>query len=133
MEPTLRDGDLVAIARARGEPRRGSVALVDTGDLASARWQIKRVVGLPGDRLELRDGLLYVNGSHHPEPYLNGLPAYLGTEAHSWELAAGECFLLGDNRVHSSDSRRYGPVSTGQIAGVVFARLWPRPRFFFSR
>lgn len=133
MEPTLRDGELLAIARARGAPRGGSIALVDTGEAAAARWQIKRVVGLPGDWLELRDGLLYINGSHHPEPYLNGLPAYLGTEAHSWELADGECFLLGDNRVHSSDSRMYGPISTARIAGVLLARLWPRPRFFFGR
>lgn len=133
MEPTLRDGELLAIARARGAPRRGSVVLVETDEPAPARWQIKRVVGLPGDRLELRDGLLFINGSHHPEPYLNGLPAYLGTEAHSWEMAAGEFFLLGDNRVHSSDSRKYGPISTTQIAGVVLARLWPRPRLFFSR
>ena len=131
MEPALRDGDLALVVKRRRSLVRGRIVVVmaaaDEGD-GGAAFRVKRVVGLPGERVEFRDGSLFINGVHFPEPYLGGLPANAGLRADSWTLGADEYFLMGDNRARSHDSRRYGPAREADVVGTVFARV-RLPRF----
>ena len=130
MEPALRDGDLTLVAKRRRRLARGRVAVVRAPSAGAGGMMIqaKRVVGLPGERVEMRDGSLFIDGAHHPEPYLGGLPANVGLAAAAWTLGADEYFVMGDNRAHSADSRRYGPIRADDIIGAVVARIWPPRR-----
>lgn len=125
MEPSFFDGDVLLVAGPRRDLRRGEVVIVRIPDSSGAGWQVKRIVGLAGDRVSFECGLLYINGLHYPEPYLGGLPADLGARSRSWHVRSGECMVMGDNRVHSSDSRESGPVPLTSLTGVVVMRLWP--------
>ena len=127
MEPSLYDGDLLLVTASRLAPRRGRMVIIDTPRENGPRWQVKRVVGLPGDSLAFEDGLLFINGIQHPEPYLRRLPAYLGLDRTSFQVGDGRYFVMGDNRAHSEDSRAFGAIGASLIAGVVAARLWPWP------
>ncbi len=127
MEPSLYDGDLLLVAPPRRALRRGRMVVIDTPCENGLRWQVKRIVGLPGDRLAFEDGLLFINGAPHTEPYLQGLPAYLGLDSASFNIGDRHYFVMGDNRAHSVDSRSFGPIEASLIAGVVAARLWPWP------
>ena len=128
MEPSLFDGDVLLVRRLQREPIRGDVVVVNASGAADEGWQVKRVIGLAGDRVSFKCGLLHVNGLHHPEPYLGGLPADLGTESKSWQVGRDECVVLGDNRAHSTDSRDWGPISLTRLAGVAAIRVWPLQR-----
>jgi signal peptidase I len=91
---------------------------------------IKRVIGVGGDTIELRDGSVYVNGTKLAEPYVyeeNGLPqptdSFNGTDR--WLVPDGELFLMGDHRGNSSDSREGGPVPIDAVIGRAWLRYWP--------
>ena len=89
---------------------------------------LKRVVGLPGERIEQTEGLLLIDGGRLTEPYLQGLPSMVGLEENTWTLADEEYFVLGDNRAHSTDSREFGPVRDEDIVGTALFRYWPLHR-----
>ena len=128
MSPTLRDGDVALVAKRGRSLSRGRIAVVRADAAAGAAGgmvQVKRVVGLPGERVELREGSLFIDEAHRPEPYLGGLPANVGLDRAEWRLGAGEYFVMGDNRARSVDSRRYGPVGEDAVLGVLAARIWP--------
>ncbi len=109
-------------------PERGDIVALHAPN-ARGRRDVKRVIGLPGERVALREGMLYVNGRELAEPYLGGLPSSIGLGEASWRLGVGEYILLGDNRAHSTDSRSYGPVDSSRIIGRVWLRYWPPARF----
>ena len=96
---------------------------------------IKRVIGLPGDQVELRDGKVYVNGVALDEPYIfkdNGVP--VTTEPSSggpsqWLVPQGELFVMGDHRDNSEDSRTFGPIETSSVIGRAWLRYWPIDTF----
>ncbi len=93
-------------------------ALVTFREFDSGNLSVKRVCGLPGDRVAIRDGRLYVNNRRVVEPYLDhrtvdGL--YFGPV----RVPAGTVFLLGDNRAGAEDSREYGPVPLSNLVGRV--------------
>ena len=126
MAPTLGSGHLL-LMRPGGPPSglsRGDLVIVRDQRDPKSRY-LKRVVGLPGERIQLFEGLLYVDGGHLAEPYLGGLPASLGLEDKVWGLGEGEYFVMGDNRARSTDSRAFGPVDAGLIVGKVWFRYWP--------
>ncbi len=125
MEPSLFDGDVLLVTERRRRLRRGDVVIVSSPDAVDVGWHVKRIVGLAGDRVSFECGLLYVNGEHHPEPYLGGLPADIGLRSRSWLVGHDECVVLGDNRAHSTDSRDFGPVPVTRLAGVLVMKLWP--------
>ena len=129
MIPSLRDGDyLLAREHAEGKPSplsRGNIVVVAVG----GKSRLKRVVGLPGERITFTDGMLLVNGDKLTEPYLRGLPPYLGLEHSEFVLDGEEYFVMGDNRAHSTDSRDYGPVRRAQIEGRAVCRIWPPRRW----
>jgi signal peptidase I len=99
---------------------------------------IKRVIGLPGDTVELRDGLVYVNGVKLNEPYI-----YTGADgiqqqsfptaggASQWVIPAGELFVMGDHRENSADSRNFGPIMISDVVGRAWLRYWPFDRLGF--
>ena len=125
MEPLLCDGDVALAFPPRRSLERSAIAVIRWPEFGCPEYRIKRIVGLPGESVALEDGLLFIDGAHHREPYLRGLPASVGVDAASWTLGAAECFALGDNRAHSVDSRRFGPVPTSAIVAIVATRIWP--------
>lgn len=86
---------------------------------------IKRIIGLPGDTVEIRDAQVYVNNQKLDEPYINEPCLPDRCQDNTWELATDEYFMMGDNRNHSSDSRFFGPVKRRFIVGEALVRYWP--------
>jgi signal peptidase I len=121
MRPTLGPGQRVAVAPLVRPPRRGDLVVVSRRDLEV----VKRVVGLPGERVRLRDGRLEVDGQAVPEPYLTG-----GSGAGELDLRLGpaEYLVLGDHRAASTDGRDFGPVGADALLGRVVFAYWPPRR-----
>ena len=116
------------------DPERGEVVVFETPPEARERCGaggtfVKRIVGLPGDRLVQADGVLRVNGEPLQEPYLEsqGLPG----DNFRTRVPAGQYFMMGDNRAESCDSRVWGAVPHGNLVGPVFAVYWPPQRIGF--
>jgi len=98
---------------------------------------LKRVVGVPGDTMSIRDGRLYVNGEPAPDSYVRRVgsrpePTLPGPDAavpwslrRAYKLPAGAYFMMGDNRTDSGDSRFWGPVRRDEILGRAFFVYWP--------
>ena len=127
MAPTLFQGDYVLVRACEGPaaaPQRGDIVVVA---MAAGR-HVKRVVGLPGERVEFTEGMLFIDGDRFFEPYLGGLPPYLGMETTGFLLAQDEYFVMGDNRLHSTDSRHCGPVTRLSMEGKTLWRVWPLVR-----
>ena len=133
MVPTLEVGDRVLANKfiyRLTEPERGEIVVFESVGEGDDQKLIKRVVALPGDEIEVRNGTLLVNGEEQEEPYLNrGLPfngSYQPTE-----IPEGEVFVMGDNRANSADSRVFGPLPIENIEGEAFVRFWPVPKIEF--
>ena len=123
MSPTLRGGDYLLVREYTGSKRpfsRGDIVVV----AQSGRSHLKRVIALPDERITFSDGMLFIDDERLAEPYLQGLPAYLGLDASDYKLDGDEYFVMGDNRAHSTDSRDYGPVHRSQIKGRALCRIW---------
>ena len=89
---------------------------------------IKRVIGLPGETVDIRHGLLYVNGQLIPEPYVP--PQYTdGTDFGPIKVPKDSYFVMGDHRISSNDSRVFGPVASQFIYGRAVFAYWPVDHF----
>jgi signal peptidase I len=122
MEPTLRRGDEVLVRKfGLGDLRRGD--LVTFAGPPDGELALKRIIGLPGDVVAVRDGVLSVNDVVVPEPYVDprSVDAVYYGPVH---VPPGRVLLMGDNRENSIDSRTYGPVSTDALRGTVLTTLW---------
>jgi signal peptidase I len=124
MEPTLHSGQYLLVNKMAylgpGEPGRGDIVVFEAWN--QEKDFIKRVVGVPGDVVEIRDSCVYVNGTCLDEPYLDQ-PT---TDAVGpFTLGSGEYYVLGDNRSNSSDSRAYGPLPRDRIIGKAWVTYWP--------
>jgi signal peptidase I len=125
MEPTLDTGEYVIVNRLSyrlGTPQRGDI-IVFHPPLAPQEEYIKRVIGLPWDEVEVRDGMVYVNGQALNETYLSTKTNYPGT----WRVPAGQLFVLGDNRNNSSDSHEWGTLALASVVGKAVVVYWPPP------
>jgi signal peptidase I len=124
MEPHIRSGEYVVIntfAYRIGTPRRGDiVAFRHEGD-ARAIF-IKRVIGLPGDRIRIDRGQVYLNGAELDEPYVRHADGRTFGEI---AVPSASVYVLGDNRAESEDSRFFGPVNDGLLVGRAIAGIWP--------
>jgi len=103
-----------------GEPRRFDVVICRYPNRDDNF--VKRVVGVPGDTVAVRDGFLYVNGELQEEPYITHRPNYTMAE---YTVQDGEYFVLGDNRSSSNDSHLIGPLKREQIVSHVRAVFFP--------
>lgn len=128
MEPTVLDGQRLIVDtwayRGSYGPRRGDIVVFESW--TSGVDFIKRVIGTPGETIEIRDGAVWIDGERLEEPYL------VQTTPGSGEavvLGADEYYVLGDNRFNSSDSRDRGPVHRARIIGRLWFIYWP-PRDF---
>lgn len=136
METTLMNKDYVLtdkISYRTGNPQRGDIVVVHAPEAANCPTGtgcdfIKRMIGLPGDTIEVKDNGIFVNGTKLNEPYIDaGNQTQPGrfTENRVVTLGQDQYFVVGDNRMHSSDSRAWGPVSRDDIVGRAFFRYWP--------
>ena len=127
MSPAFSPGDRLLVSRFRGGSFsfvRGDVVVVRDGSDGERR-HLKRVIGLPREIVRQSGGVLLINDQPLVEDYLGGLPAVIGLEDVTWNLGPNELFLLGDNRAHSTDSRKRGPFGLDDIEGKVRFRYWP--------
>jgi signal peptidase I len=118
MVPTLLPGQFLIAARAR-RIRRGDVVVLRFAEPGIEA--VKRVVGLPGERVRVVAGRVEVNGRPLHEPHAHGEGA-----SGEWSVGAGEYLVMGDNRESSTDGRAYGPAPREAIVGVVRFRYWPK-------
>lgn len=131
MEPNFSTGDYLLIDEISyrfREPQRGEVAVFHyPGD--ESVYYIKRIIGLPGERLVLKNGSITIFNKEYPDGFLlreNYLPPELKTSGDKEViLKENEYFVLGDNRNYSYDSRSWGNLSKAEIVGLVRLRLWP--------
>ncbi len=138
MEPTLRTGDRILVSKFTyriWEIRRGDI-IVFRYPLNPNKDFVKRVVGLPGERIEMKDGLVQINSRPLSEVYPTALPG--GDRACSSNygpetVPAGAVFVLGDNRCNSEDSRFFGFVPIKNIVGRALAVYWPPDRLGLAR
>jgi len=115
---SYRRGDVVVFAPPPGYERAGGAPF------------IKRVIGVGGDTVDVRDGEVYVNGTLLAEPYLfadavGDPPEPTVASRESWTVPAGHLFVLGDHRAVSEDSRTFGTVPISSVIGRAWLRYWP--------
>ena len=113
--------------RSCGTERAPGTACVSPLPGQSVATYIKRVVGGPGDRLEIRDGHVIRNGKPASEPYAEDCSDEV-CNLEPFKVPAGHYFMMGDNRGDSSDSRYWGPVPRDNVIGRAFATYWPLKR-----
>jgi signal peptidase I len=135
MEPTLLQNDRVLVSKLDyrlGVPHRGDM-IVFNPPVDSTIPYVKRIVALGGDTVDLRDGRLYVNDGLVSIPETRGQPPQPQAPqiAYPFTVPDGDVFVMGDNRLQSSDSRTFGPVPVGNIIGKVIVRFWPPDRLVF--
>lgn len=124
MEPTLHEGQYLIVSKVAywlGEPKRGDIVVLDPPEGRSAIPYIKRVIGLPGEHIEVRDGRVWINGTALNEPYVSGPALYTVDTV----LGKDQYLVLGDNRNNSSDSHVWGALSANHIIGRTVFRYWP--------
>jgi len=140
MLDTLRPGDRVFVNRFIyhfRDIRRGDIVVFEAP--GSGLVLIKRVIGLPGETVTLKDGHVFIDGKQLGESYVRRLgaaaeptePFPTGTPwalAQPYTVPAGCYFMMGDNRTDSGDSREFGPVSRGRVIGTAFFVYWPLTR-----
>jgi signal peptidase I len=117
---------------------RGDIVVFDPPETWSSGGGvpfIKRIIGLPNDKVELRDGKVYVNSVALDEPYIykdNGVPQTTDPQAGgaaTWLIPAGELLVMGDHRQDSADSRSFGPIQVAHVIGRAWLRYWPFDSF----
>lgn len=124
MRPTLIGGEWIVVNRLSyklGSPRRGDVIVFLPPTNAQTDDLIKRVVGLPGETVEIREGSVRINGQALGEPYAVGTTM---SENH-WQLGKDQLFVMGDNRELSLDSRSFGPIALSHVVGKAWVIYWP--------
>ena len=114
------------------DPRRGEIIVFKTPPLAARRCGsggtfVKRLIGLPGERLSERNGYVYIDGKRLDEPYIHA-DRRDHEPPRSWTVPKGEYFFMGDNRRESCDSRMWGAVPRSNLIGEVFFVYWPPSR-----
>ncbi len=131
MDTTLHDGDRVLVNKLSyrmHNPNRGDVVVLKTVEGAGERDLIKRVVALPGESLEYRNCVMFIDGRELIEPYLDPevvTPTSCGGDQAKITVPNDSVFVMGDNRGGSKDSRDIGPVSYQDLLGRAFVIIWP--------
>jgi signal peptidase I len=117
------------------DPHRGDIVVFDAPDAAERRCSeggtfIKRIIGLPGEVVSERAGVVSIDGKRLDEPYVD--PHRRDSSTRTWpRIPEGEYFVMGDNRAASCDSREWGPVPRKNLVGPVLLTYWPPSRISF--
>jgi signal peptidase I len=140
MTPTLTDKDYLLVEKVNfifRNPSRGDI-VVFRYPLNTTINYVKRIIGVAGDKITIKDGNITVSNSQYPsgvvlqENYLStsSKTSVMGDSSEkSWVVSEGEFFVLGDNREHSDDSRSWGIVPKENILGKVWLEVYPREHF----
>lgn len=136
MFPTFVDKELLItnkIVYKLHTPKRGEVVIFKSPMNKEIDY-IKRVIGLPGETIMLKDSSFYIDGQKLPEPYLASTVVTTAEsflkEGVPFTIPAGTYFVSGDNRPHSSDSREFGPIALTDFIGQALFRYWPANKFW---
>lgn len=124
---TLHDRDWLMvnkISKHFRDYKRGEIVILHAPDYPN-RLYVKRVIGTPGDLVELIDGDVYVNGVKLEEKYVSVDETLAKTEQTGWVLGDNEYLVFGDNRANSNDSRDFGQIYKEEIVGHAFFRIYP--------
>lgn len=138
MNPILRNGDVVLVNRlvynAR-RPRRGDIIVFKPKGNENSHYYIKRVIGLPGEKVEFRENEIYINGNRLEEKYQSTAVDRTGIVTEKMELGSDEYFVLGDDRENSEDCRDadVGNVKREHIFGKAWFVISPRDSFGFIK
>lgn len=137
MEPNFHNGEYILtnkITFKLGNPKRGDVVIFKSPKNKDVDY-IKRIIGLPGDTVSLKNSKVYVNNQLLNESYLSPDVYIFGgsylQEGGEVDVPAGRYFVMGDNRPHSSDSREFGPIAKEDFIGKAIVRYWPFTRAGF--
>ncbi len=132
MSTTLHDGDRVFVNKLSyrlHDPHRGDVVVLHEIRGTTDRDLIKRVIGLPGETIEMRNCEVTIDGAKLDEPYLDPqvvTPGNCGGDLTPTVVPADNVFVMGDNRGGSLDSRALGPIAEGDLVGRAFVVFWPK-------
>lgn len=125
MEPNLQNKNYILLSRQAyrlSQPKHGQIVVfpVDSGEL-----YIKRVIGIPGDRITIKDGNVYINGKKENQSFTKD--GYTIGSIDALRVPEGKIFVMGDNRQNSEDSRfeEVGMRNIKDVTGVALIRLWP--------
>jgi signal peptidase I len=124
MEPGLDNGQRLIVAKIAynfKEPQRGDVIIIHPPVAPQKQW-VKRIIGIPGDVIEVKQGIVFVNNVPLTEPYIKSPPSYVLAP---YTVAEDNYFVMGDNRNNSTDSHYGWTVSKDNIVGEVWLRIWP--------
>jgi len=127
MQPTLQDGEFVLVSKLSykfGDFQRGDIIVFDF-PMNPDEELVKRIIGVPGDHVMVRDSHVYVNEQMLNENYIAQAPLYSG----DWIVPDGTLFVLGDNRNNSNDSKDWGLLPQGNVVGKAVLIYWP-PKFW---
>jgi len=123
MEPTLQSGEFVIVNKLAykfGVPDSGDVIVFHYPRDPDQEY-IKRIIGLPGDKVKINNGTVYLNEQPIDEPYIAAPPNYQS----EWDVPSNSLFVLGDNRNNSSDSHNWGSVPMEYVIGKALVVYWP--------
>ena len=131
MEPTMHNSQYLIVDKLTynlTNPKRGEVIVFAAPDMSGADY-IKRVIGLPGETVNIKDNKVYINGKELDQSFLpSDFKTYIGNDATTsleTKLNADQYFVMGDNREHSHDSRAIGAISKDAIVGRAWLTLYP--------
>lgn len=136
MRPAVLDGDIVLVNRMiydASKPKRGDIIVFKPNGNENARSYIKRIIGLPGETVQIKDGEIYIDGEKLGEKYETTAIEDAGTASEEITLDGDEYFVLGDNRRNSEDSRMadIGNVKRSEIEGKAWFVLSTKGNFGF--
>jgi signal peptidase I len=123
MAPTLLSGQYLFASRLLNQPERGQVVVLRIAGVD--HLIVKRVIGLPGETIEIRSQQVYIDGDLLHEAYVQQPCLMMYCPDSIWQLGQDDYFVMGDNRNRSDDSRYFGAVGREQISGLVLLRYYP--------